>query len=142
MTGSLMIQGTTSNAGKSVLVTGLCRLMHRNGIRVVPFKPQNMALNSAVTVDGGEIGRSQAVQAIAAGVEPHTDMNPVLLKPNTDQGAQVIILLRGRERATVLLSQCFCRKNVVQNPRASMIHSMHGELRGERPRGGGLAEAQ
>lgn len=90
-TDTLMIQGTTSDAGKSVMVAGLCRLLKRRGYRVAPFKPQNMALNSAVTVDGGEIGRAQAVQARACGLEPHTDMNPVLLKPNTDIGAQVII---------------------------------------------------
>ncbi len=90
-TQTLMIQGTTSDAGKSVITAGLCRLLARRGVRVVPFKPQNMALNSAVTVDGGEIGRAQAVQAQAAFLEPHTDMNPVLLKPNTDIGAQVII---------------------------------------------------
>lgn len=86
-----MIQGTTSDAGKSVLTTGLCRLLKRRGLRVAPFKPQNMALNSAVTIDGGEIGRSQAVQAQACGIEPHTDMNPILLKPNSDMGSQVII---------------------------------------------------
>jgi len=90
-TQTLMIQGTTSDAGKSVMVAGLCRLLARRGVKVAPFKPQNMALNSAVTVDGGEIGRAQAVQAQAAFLEPHTDMNPVLLKPNTDIGAQVII---------------------------------------------------
>ena len=88
---TLMVQGTTSDAGKSTLVAGLARLLWRRGVRVVPFKPQNMALNSAVTVDGGEIGRAQALQAVAAGLEPHTDMNPVLLKPSTDIGAQVII---------------------------------------------------
>ncbi len=88
---SLMIQGTTSDAGKSALVTGLCRLLARNAISVAPFKPQNMALNSAVTDNGGEIGRAQAAQARAAGLQPHTDMNPVLLKPNTDTGSQVII---------------------------------------------------
>ena len=92
-----MIQGTTSDAGKSTLVTGICRVLARRGVRVAPFKPQNMALNSAVTVDGGEIGRAQAVQARACFLEPHTDMNPVLLKPNTDIGAQVII--HGRARA-------------------------------------------
>lgn len=90
-THTIMIQGTTSDAGKSTLVAGLCRLLKNRGEKVVPFKPQNMALNSAVTIDGGEIGRAQAVQALAAGLEPHTDMNPVLLKPNSDTGAQVII---------------------------------------------------
>lgn len=87
----LMVQGTTSDAGKSTLVAGLARWLARNGRRVAPFKPQNMALNSAVTVDGGEIGRAQALQALAAGVAPHTDFNPVLLKPTNDLGAQVII---------------------------------------------------
>ncbi len=91
MSRGLMIQGATSDAGKSTLVAGLCRLLKRRGIRVAPFKPQNMALNSAVTVDGGEIGRAQAVQAQACGITPHTDMNPVLLKPNSDTGSQIII---------------------------------------------------
>lgn len=86
-----MIQGTTSDAGKSTLVAGICRVLYRRGVKVVPFKPQNMALNSAVTADGGEIGRAQAVQAMACGLAPHTDMNPVLLKPNSDTGCQVII---------------------------------------------------
>lgn len=87
----LMVQGTTSDAGKSWLVTALCRALVNRGWRVAPFKPQNMALNSAVTADGGEIGRAQAVQALACKLAPHTDMNPVLLKPNSDIGAQVII---------------------------------------------------
>ncbi|MGF6966546.1 adenosylcobyric acid synthase [Paraburkholderia sp. WC7.3g] len=89
--GTLMIQGTTSDAGKSTLVAGLCRLARRAGARVAPFKPQNMALNSAVSIDGGEIGRAQALQALAAGIDAHTDLNPVLLKPTSDRGAQVII---------------------------------------------------
>ena len=94
---TLMVQGCTSDAGKSTVVAALCRVLARRGVRVVPFKPQNMALNSAVSADGGEIGRAQALQAIAAGVAPHSDMNPVLLKPSSDTGAQVII--HGKVRA-------------------------------------------
>ena len=96
---TLMIQGTTSDAGKTTVVAALCRWLARQGVSVAPFKPQNMALNSAVTVDGGEIGRSTALQALACGLEPHSDMNPVLLKPQSDRGAQVI--LRGRVHGTM-----------------------------------------
>ncbi|MCF8198416.1 MAG: cobyric acid synthase [Sulfuritalea sp.] len=86
-----MVQGCTSDAGKTTLVAALCRILKRRGVHVAPFKPQNMALNSAVTADGGEIGRAQALQALAAVLPPRIDFNPVLLKPTTDQRAQVII---------------------------------------------------
>ncbi len=96
---ALMIQGCGSNVGKSLLVAGLCRAARRRGLSVAPFKPQNMSNNAAVTMDGGEIGRAQALQALACGLEALTDMNPVLLKPETDTGAQVIV--QGRRHATV-----------------------------------------
>jgi adenosylcobyric acid synthase len=94
-----MIQGAGSDVGKSLIVAGLARAAKRRGLRVRPFKPQNMSNNAAVTVDGGEIGRAQALQARAAGVEPHTDMNPVLLKPESDTGAQVVV--QGKRVATL-----------------------------------------
>ncbi len=99
MSRALMIQGAGSNVGKSLLVAGLCRAARLRGLSVAPFKPQNMSNNAAVTVDGGEIGRAQALQALACGIAAHTDMNPVLLKPETDVGAQVVV--QGRRIATV-----------------------------------------
>ncbi|MGX0977314.1 adenosylcobyric acid synthase [Roseovarius sp. MBR-51] len=99
MTRAIMIQGAGSNVGKSMLVAGLARAFARRGLSVAPFKPQNMSNNAAVTVDGGEIGRAQALQALAAFRAPHTDMNPVLLKPESDIGAQVIV--QGRRFATL-----------------------------------------
>ncbi|MHA3979506.1 cobyric acid synthase [Halovulum sp. GXIMD14794] len=94
-----MLHGAGSNVGKSLLVAGLCRAARNRGLSVRPFKPQNMSNNAAVTSDGGEIGRAQALQALACGVELHTDMNPVLLKPETDTGAQVVV--NGKRLTTV-----------------------------------------
>jgi len=122
---TLMVQGTTSDAGKSTVVAALCRLLKNEGVRVAPFKPQNMALNSAVTSDGGEIGRAQALQAIAAGVAPHTDMNPVLLKPSSDTGAQVVI--HGKVRAEMNARDYHQYKTVAM---AAVLES-YGRLRAQ-----------
>ena len=86
MSRAIMFQGTGSNVGKSMLVAGIARAFKNSGLRVAPFKPQNMSNNAAATVGGGEIGRAQALQAWAGGVAPHTDMNPGLLKPETETG--------------------------------------------------------
>ena len=88
----IMIQGTCSNAGKSLLCAALCRIFRQDGYRVAPFKSQNMALNSFITADGREMGRAQVVQAEAAGIAPDVRMNPILLKPTSDVGSQVIIM--------------------------------------------------
>ena len=96
---AVMFQGTGSNVGKSILVAGLCRALVRRGISVAPFKPQNMSNNAAVTSDNGEIGRAQALQARACNLPLHTDMNPILLKPETETGAQIII--QGQRHASM-----------------------------------------
>ncbi|MBP1567140.1 MAG: cobyric acid synthase CobQ, partial [Oscillospiraceae bacterium] len=108
MTGAIMIQGTMSGAGKSLLTAALCRIFRQDGYSVAPFKSQNMALNSYITPDGLEIGRAQALQAEAAGIEPSALMNPVLLKPTTDSGSQVIV--NGKVRGNMRAREYFSRK--------------------------------
>ncbi len=117
-----MIQGTGSNVGKSLIVAGLCRAALRRGIKVAPFKPQNMSNNAAVTVDGGEIGRAQALQAQAAGLQPHTDMNPVLLKPESETGSQVIV--QGRRVATVKAREYAALKPSLMDPVLESFHRL------------------
>ena len=108
MAKSIMIQGTMSNAGKSLLCAGLCRIFKQDGYRVAPFKSQNMALNSFITADGGEMGRAQVVQAEAAGIPPDVRMNPILLKPTTDVGSQVIV--NGRVLGNIRAKDYYKRK--------------------------------
>ncbi len=105
MAKSIMIQGTMSSAGKSLLVTALCRILKQDGYKVAPFKSQNMALNSFITEDGYEMGRAQVVQAEAAGIKPSVLMNPILLKPTTDVGSQVIV--NGEVRGNMAASNYF-----------------------------------
>ncbi|WP_141280451.1 cobyric acid synthase [Pseudonocardia hydrocarbonoxydans] len=108
MRGGLLVAGTTSDAGKSALVAGICRVLARRGVRVAPFKAQNMSNNSVVTPDGGEIGRAQAMQAHACGLAPSTAFNPVLLKPGSDRSSQVVVL--GRVDGTVSARSYYDRK--------------------------------
>ncbi len=122
MRGALMVCGTTSDAGKSTVTTGLCRLLARRGVAVAPFKGQNMSLNSMVTADGGEIGRAQWLQAVAAGAEPEVAMNPVLLKPTRERAAHVVVMGRpmGLEEADRYLATKQTLVSVVDDALASL----------------------
>ena len=108
---TLMIQGASSSVGKSLLVTALCRIFARRGVRVAPFKAQNMSNNAAVCPGGGEIGRAQALQALAAGIEAEVDMNPILLKPEANHRSQVIV--HGRPWQTMSAGQYYERKRAL-----------------------------
>jgi len=122
----LMVQGTTSGAGKSTLVAGLCRVLARRGLRVAPFKPQNMSLNSAVAADGGEIARAQVVQATAARVAPRTDMNPVLLKPVSDTRAQLVVA--GKPRAELEAGDYQAWKPALLQPVLEAYKRLHADF--------------
>ncbi|BBY79108.1 cobyric acid synthase [Mycolicibacterium pulveris] len=126
MSGALLVAGTTSDAGKSMLVAGLCRLLARKGIRVAPFKAQNMSNNSAVTVDGGEIGRAQAVQARAAGLAPHTRFNPILLKPGSDRTSQLVV--RGQVSDTVRAADYFTHRKRLAAVVADELQRLRAEF--------------
>jgi adenosylcobyric acid synthase len=123
--GALLVAGTTSDAGKSALVAGICRWLVRRGVAVAPFKAQNMSNNSVVTTDGGEIGRAQAMQAHACGLEPSVAFNPVLLKPGSDRSSQVVV--RGRVDGTVSARSYYARK-------AALLDVVGAELAGLRER--------
>ena len=118
MAKAIMIQGTASNAGKSLLAAGLCRMFRQDGYKVAPFKSQNMALNSAITPDGLEMGRAQVMQAQAAGVAPDVRMNPILLNPTSDVGSQVIV--NGIPRGTMKAGDYFkYKKNLIPDVMAA-----------------------
>jgi adenosylcobyric acid synthase len=122
---TLMIQGTSSSAGKSLLVAAMCRCFARRGVRVAPFKAQNMSNNAAVCEDGSEIGRSQALQALAAAVPPHADMNPILLKPEGDTHSQVIV--NGRPYQSLSASEYFKRKGQFWSVVTDAIDRLRGQ---------------
>ncbi|MGE2724562.1 cobyric acid synthase [Mycolicibacterium pulveris] len=126
MSGALLVAGTTSDAGKSMVVAGLCRLLYRKGIRVAPFKAQNMSNNSAVTVDGGEIGRAQAVQARAAGLAPHTRFNPILLKPGSDRTSQLVV--RGQVTDTVSARDYFTHRERLTDVVVDELHRLQSDF--------------
>jgi adenosylcobyric acid synthase len=124
--GALLVAGTTSDAGKSVLVAGLCRMLARRGVRVAPFKAQNMSNNSVVTLDGGEIGRAQAMQAAACGLEPSVRFNPVLLKPGSDRTSQLVV--RGRAVAQVSASNYIEHRQALRHVVADELSSLRAEF--------------
>lgn len=126
MTGALLVAGTTSDAGKSTVVAGLCRLLARKGIRVAPFKAQNMSNNSAVTVEGGEIGRAQAMQARAAGLEPSVRFNPVLLKPGGDRTSQLVVM--GQVVGTVAAGDYFHHRDMLAKVVNDQLDSLRSEF--------------
>ncbi|MCZ4518568.1 cobyric acid synthase [Rhodococcus ruber] len=126
MKGALLVAGTTSDAGKSVLVAGLCRMLARRGVRVAPFKAQNMSNNSVVTLDGGEIGRAQAMQAAACGLEPSVRFNPVLLKPGSDRTSQLVV--RGRAVAQVSASNYIEHRTALRAVVADELASLRAEF--------------
>ena len=124
--GALLVAGTTSDAGKSMVVAGLCRLLARKGIRVAPFKAQNMSNNSAVTTEGGEIGRAQAMQARAAGLAPSVRFNPILLKPGSDRTSQLV--LRGQVVDTVSAKDYFTHRDRLWAVVADELQSLRNEF--------------
>ena len=125
MARTIMIQGTMSNAGKSLLAAGLCRIFRQDGLRAAPFKSQNMALNSFITAAGGEMGRAQVVQAQAAGIAPDVRMNPILLKPTTDMGSQVIV--NGAVVGNMTALEYYRRKNEFIPAVLEAYHSLAAE---------------
>jgi adenosylcobyric acid synthase len=126
VSGALLVAGTTSDAGKSMVVAGLCRLLARKGIRVAPFKAQNMSNNSAVAVEGGEIGRAQAMQARAANLAPSVRFNPILLKPGSDRTSQLV--LRGRVVDTVSAGDYFAHREQLAAVVADELQSLRSEF--------------
>ena len=124
--GALLVGGTSSDAGKSLVVAGLCRALVREGVRVAPFKAQNMSNNSVVTLDGGEIGRAQALQATACGLAPSTRFNPVLLKPGSDRRSHVVV--RGRPAGDVGARDYLTRRAELREVVADELASLRAEF--------------
>ena len=122
----LMVQGTASHVGKSVLTAALCRIFRQDGLRVAPFKAQNMSNNSYVTLDGREIGRAQVVQAEASGIEPVVEMNPILLKPEEDYRSQVVVL--GKPLGTLAAQEYYSLKDYLWSVVTESLDKLVGEF--------------